>query len=147
RFLERRSWSGLVQARLKSRQSVHYFDCVAHAMVRDDKVDGLTLLARDITASRKDEARFTELFETLQEGIYITTPDGQILDANPALVHMLGYDSKEELLQRKVPDSLLDPAERKTLMQLAESEPMVRGRETTLLRKDGTSIVCLNTAA
>src|SRR6267143_1138523 len=60
-FLERRTWSGLVQARLKSQQSVHYFDCVAHAMVRDGKVHGLTILGRDITASRKNEARFTEL--------------------------------------------------------------------------------------
>src|SRR6267378_60381 len=36
-FLERRTWSGLVQARLRSQPSLHYFDCVAHAMVRDRK--------------------------------------------------------------------------------------------------------------
>jgi PAS domain S-box-containing protein len=147
RFLERHHWTGVVQVRLKGQPTPLYFDCVAHAMMRGDAVNGITVLARDISALRHNENRFTELFQTLQEGIYITTPDGRILDANPALVHMLGYDSKEELLQRKVPDILLDPAERKTLMQLAESEPMVRGRETTLLRKDGTSIVCLNTAA
>jgi len=34
---------------------------------------------RDITALRKNETRFTELFETLQEGIYIITPEGNIL--------------------------------------------------------------------
>src|SRR6266849_3177503 len=71
RFLERRSWTGIVQIRLKNRNSVYYFDCVAHAMLRDDQVQGVTVLARDITALRNNEARFTELFESLQEGIYI----------------------------------------------------------------------------
>jgi two-component system NtrC family sensor kinase len=147
RFLERRTWSGLIQIRLKNQQSVHYFDCVAHAMVRDGKVHGLTMLARDITASRKNEARFTELFETLQEGIYITTPDGQILDANPALVRMLGYDTKEELLAKKVPDILTDARERKVLKREVEQQSAIQGREITLQCKDGRPIICLNTAA
>jgi len=37
-------------------------------------VHGITVIARDVTALRRNEARFTELFETLQEGIYIVTP-------------------------------------------------------------------------
>src|SRR5260370_23397441 len=97
RFMERRQWSGVVQVRQKSQSAVFYFDCVAHAMMRGDKVQGITVLARDVSALRKNEARFTELFESLQEGIYITTPDGAILDVNPALVRMLGYDSKEDV--------------------------------------------------
>jgi PAS domain S-box-containing protein len=147
RFMERRHWTGVVQVRLKNRVSPFYFDCVAHAMMRGDTIHGITVLARDVSALRRNEARFTELFETLQEGIYITTPDGNILDANPALVRMLGYASKEELLQRKVPEILLDPDERKALVEQAERHPIVQGREITLQRKDGTSIICLNTAA
>src|SRR3981189_3229143 len=71
RFLERRVWTGIVQVRLKGRNSIYNFDCVAPAVLRGDDVHGVTVLARDITASRKNEARFTELFESLQEGIYI----------------------------------------------------------------------------
>jgi PAS domain S-box-containing protein len=147
RFMERRLWTGVLHVRLKNQSSPLYFDCVVHAMLRGDTVQGITVLARDVSALRKNETRFTELFETLQEGIYITTPDGSILDANPALVRMLGYGSKEEFLQRRVPEILLDPAERKALMEQAERQPMIQGREITLLRKDGTSIVCLNTVA
>src|SRR5438874_1862053 len=147
RFLERRHWTGVLQVRLKNQKSPFYFDCVVHAMMRGETIHGITVLARDVSALRRNETRFTELFETLQEGIYITTPDGRILDANPALVRMLGYQSKEDLLKRQVPEILLDPAERKALMHQAESQPMVQGREITLLRKDGTSIVCLNTIA
>jgi PAS domain S-box-containing protein len=147
RFMERRQWEGVVQVRLKSQSTVFYFDCVAHAMMRGDKVQGITVLARDVSALRKNEARFTELFESLQEGIYITTPDGAILDANPALVRMLGYDSKEEVLKRQVGEILVDRAERKSVKEQVERQPMVQGQEITLIRKDGTSIVCLNTAA
>src|SRR5437588_13101829 len=128
RFLERRHWTGVVQVRLKNQSAPFYFDCVAHAMMRGDTVHGITVLARDVSALRRNETRFTELFETLQEGIYITTPDGRILDANPALVRILGDQSKEDLRQRQDPETLLEPAERKALMQQAEAQPMVAGR-------------------
>jgi PAS domain S-box-containing protein len=146
RFLERRVWAGVVQVRLKKTGAVHFFDCVAHAMVRDDKVHGLTILARDITSLRRSEARFTELFETLQEGIYIVTPDDKILEVNPALVRMLGYHSKEELLGRRVSEVFVDPDQRAILAREVNRQPEPRGHEITLLRKDGESIVCLNTA-
>ena len=146
RFLERRIWAGVVQVRLKKTGAVHFFDCVAHGMVRDDKVHGLTILARDITSLRRSEARFTELFETLQEGIYIVTPDDKILEVNPALVHMLGYHSKEELLGRRVSEVFVDPDQRAILAREVNRQPEPRGHEITLRRKDGESIVCLNTA-
>jgi PAS domain S-box-containing protein len=147
RFLERRSWSGVVNVHLKNRPGVFYFDCVANAMLRDDKVHGLTVLARDVSALRKNEARFTELFETLQEGIYIINPEGDILDVNPALVRMLGYESKEELMARQVPDILHDRNERKSIKNEVERQPILQGREITLIRKDGTQLIGLNTAA
>jgi PAS domain S-box-containing protein len=147
RFLERRVWSGTVHVRLKRNGTAHFFDCVAHAMVRDDKVHGLTIMARDITSQRRSEARFTELFETLQEGIYIVTPDDKILEVNPAVVHMLGYDSKEELLGRKVSEIFVDQEQRNLLTREVNSQPMPQGREIILRRKDGQPVVCLNTAS
>src|SRR5256886_14514578 len=147
RFLERRNWSGIVQVRLKSRNAVYYFDCVAHAMVRDDAVHGITVLARDVTALRRNEARFTELFESLQEGIYIVTPEDRIVDANPALVRILGYESKDELLARKVTDVFTDEALRNIVRAEVDRQPVVEGREITLIRKDGQPLTCLNTAA
>jgi PAS domain S-box-containing protein len=147
RFIERRIWSGVVQVRLKRTGSVHFFECMAHAMLREDKVHGLTILARDITAQRRSEARFTELFETLQEGIYIVTPDDKILEVNPALVHMLGYPSKEELLAKKVSDVFVDAEQRALLVQEVNRQPAPEGREITLRRKDGQPITCLNTAS
>jgi two-component system NtrC family sensor kinase len=60
---------------------------------------------------------------------------------------MLGYDSKEALLKREVAEIFVDQAERKLLKEQVEHQSTLQGREITLIRKDGTSIVCLNTAA
>jgi two-component system NtrC family sensor kinase len=147
RFLERRIWNGIVQVRLKKRNTVYFFDCVAHAMIRDNEVHGVTVLARDITAMKRSEARFTELFETLQEGIYIVTPEDKILEVNPALVNMLGYRSKEELLSKKVTDIFVDEIQRTAVAREVSREASPQGREITLRRKDGRPVYCLNTAS
>ncbi len=147
RFLERRIWAGIVQVRLKQRNMIYFFDCVAHAMIRGDEVHGVTVLARDITAMKRSEARFTELFETLQEGIYIVTPEDKILEVNPALVNMLGYRSKEELLTKKVTEVFVDEAQRTTLTREVNREASPQGREITLRRKDGQPVYCLNTTS
>src|SRR6516162_8372263 len=47
---------------------------------------------------KEAEAKYRGIFESAQEGIFQTTPDGRYLSANPALARMLGYDSPEELL-------------------------------------------------
>ena len=146
RFLERRVWSGVVQVRLRRTGTVSFFECMAHAMLRDDKVHGLTILARDITAQRRSEARFTELFESLQEGIYIVTPEEKVVEVNPALVRMLGYASKEELLAKKVSEIFVDPEQRQQLVREVDAQVTPQGWEITLRRKDGQFITCLNTA-
>jgi two-component system cell cycle sensor histidine kinase/response regulator CckA len=47
---------------------------------------------------RDSEARYRELVNNAVYGIYWVSPDGTLLDANPALVRMLGYNSIEALL-------------------------------------------------
>jgi PAS domain S-box-containing protein len=147
RFIERRIWSGIVQVRLKKRNMIYFFDCVAHAMIRGEEVHGVTVLARDITAMKRSEARFTELFENLQEGIYIVTPEDKILEVNPALVNMLGYRSKEELLAKKVTEVFVDSLQRDALAREVHRESGPHGREITLRRKDGQPVYCLNTTS
>ncbi len=145
-FLDTRQWSGVLRIRLKGASSARFFDCVLHAIVKDQTVLGVTVLARDITRQRESEARFTELFETLQEGIYFTTPEGIILDANPALVRMLGYDSKEELLRVNAMEFHATPIDRENWRKEFDHQSVVYGREVTLKKKDGTPILCLDTS-
>jgi len=137
RFLEKRRWSGVVQVRLKADKRVLYFDCVLNAIVKDDEVVGASALARDVTEEREKERRFTELFETLQEGVYFCTPEGKLLDVNPALVRVLGYEEKEELLALDPRALQSDPNQSAVLGRSADDQGGVRAREITLRRKSG----------
>ncbi|HTR01576.1 MAG TPA: PAS domain S-box protein [Thermoanaerobaculia bacterium] len=47
---------------------------------------------------REAETRYRNLFEGVPVGLYRSTPTGQVLDANPAFVRMLGYPSRESLM-------------------------------------------------
>jgi len=43
----------------------------------------------------------------MPEGFYRSTPEGYFIDVNPALVKMLGYESKEELMKVFIPESYI----------------------------------------
>jgi PAS domain S-box-containing protein len=146
RFIEKRRWSGLVRVKVKKTGQVFYFDCVLNAILKDDEVVGISALARDVTEERQKETRFTELFETLQEGVYFSTPEGKLLDANHALVHMMGYESKDELLATEANGLNFDPGQHPVLGRGPDEGGSVRTREITLRRKDGRPTVCLDTS-
>ncbi|MBZ5566896.1 MAG: PAS domain S-box protein [Acidobacteriia bacterium] len=146
RFLQWRQWSGVLRVRFKHETAMRYFDTVLHPIVANGEVVGIGVMAKDITASRERETRFTELFETLQEGVYFTTPEGSMLDCNMALVRMLGYDTKEELLAIPVPQLFLDSSERREQVRVLEQSAALRCQEVRLKRKDGSIAICLDTA-
>lgn len=66
-------------------------------LVRGSILD-ITERKRSEEEIRDSEARYRELVNNATYGIYWVSPDGVLLDANPALVRMLGYDSIETLL-------------------------------------------------
>src|SRR5580693_8594568 len=146
RFLEKRRWSGVVCARLKANARTLYFDCALNAIVKGDEVVGVSALARDVTEEREKERRFTELFETLQEGVYFSTPEGKLLDGNAALVQVLGYESKEDLLSLDPRALNSDPKQNPALGRSADDQGGVRTREVTLRRKDGTPGIFLDSS-
>ncbi len=146
RFLEKRHWAGTVRVRLKNNPRPHFFDCVLNAIVKSGEVVGVSVLGRDVTGQHEKELRFTELFETLQEGAYFSTPEGRLLDANPALVSILGYATKDELLALDPSKLNVNPAEEPVLGRAPDDRGGVRAREITLRKKDGTSAVFLESS-
>src|SRR6185437_13689255 len=54
---------------------------------------------RALAEQRLAEESYRKLFEGSVDGIYVTTPPGEILNANPALARMMGYGSPEELVR------------------------------------------------
>jgi two-component system NtrC family sensor kinase len=146
RFLEKRNWSGVVEVHLKNDPRRLYYDCVVNAIVKGDDVTGASVMARDITGHREKEQRFTQLFESLQEGVYISTPQGKLLEVNPALVSILGYDSKEDLLNLAPEQLSVDTSGEPVLGQTGSQSGRTRTREVRLKRKDGGVAVCVDTS-
>lgn len=95
-------------------------------------------LNTDLSESRE---LYRDLFETAQVGIYRTTPDGQILAANPKLVEMLGYHTVEELSRINVEDEGYGANySRAHFKEMVEREGTVRGLESGWLRRDGSML-------
>ena len=93
---------------------------------------------KDITDRREAERRYRELFDSIQEGLFFASPEGQFLDVNDALVRMLGYDSAEELLRADVSAHLYPtPAAKERLVSAIAERGAIRNYEETLRKKDG----------
>jgi PAS domain S-box-containing protein len=92
-----------------------------------------------MTDRREAERRYRELFDSIQEGLFFATPEGRFLDVNDAMVRMLGYASREELLRADVGPHLYPiPAARERFSQALSERGVLRNYEETLRRKDGT---------
>lgn len=94
---------------------------------------------KDITDRREAERRYRELYDSIQEGLFFATPDGRFLDVNDAMVRMLGYASREELLRDDVGAYLYpEPSARSRLLATIRKTGVLRNHEESLRRKDGT---------
>lgn len=92
-------------------------------------------------ALRESEERYRSLYENVAIGLYRTTPDGRILMANPALVHMLGFESFEELAARNLEEEGFEPGyPRELFRQKLEREGEIVGLESAWKRRDGSII-------
>src|SRR5713226_1541775 len=106
--------------------------------VSDDDTRTIHVL-KDITDRREAERRYRELFDSIQEGLFFATPDGRFLDVNDAMVRMLGYGSREELLRGDVSPHLYPvPEAREKFLKALSERGVLRNYEETLRRKDGT---------
>ena len=102
---------------------------------------------KDITDRREAERRYRELFDNIQEGLFFCSPEGRFVEVNDALVRMLGYSSREDLLQADISRELYFSEEaRERLRSLLEERGAVRNYEEVLRRKDGTPIPTLQNA-
>jgi two-component system NtrC family sensor kinase len=103
---------------------------------------GVIHVIRDISERRSAEERYRLLFEQVQEGVYVATPDGALLDCNDALVHMLGYATREELLALNLnSDICADSKQRELFQREMEAHNYARNFDVTLRRKDGSLLL------
>ncbi len=108
-------------------------------------------VSRDITEKRRaqeelrrSEANFRSLIHDAPFGVLRSTLEGRVLQANPALVNMLGYNSEEELLQLNLErDVYHDPKQRQSLIEEFSQKKDIHNVEVQWKRKDGNIITAL----
>ena len=95
--------------------------------------------------SLSDPRTLSELALRLKEGIYITTLDGEIIDANPAFLEMFGVESLEDLKGYRTSDFVRAEVRAREMAQL-EREGSVRDVEFQLTRRDGMTRTVVDSA-
>jgi two-component system, cell cycle sensor histidine kinase and response regulator CckA len=110
------------------------------------KIIGDSAIFRDMSerkkmedALRRSESGFRSLVHNAPYGILRTKPDGRIVQANPAMVQMLGYASEQEMLSLNMArDVYCRPEERERATALRGAKDSIQGVELEWKRKDGS---------
>jgi diguanylate cyclase (GGDEF)-like protein/PAS domain S-box-containing protein len=105
--------------------------------------DNITERKRIEQALRQAEEKYRSIFQGAAIGIFQSTPGGRYIDVNPAMAHMLGYDSPQELVGSITDISqqvYVDPKSREELTRLLREEGMVKNFECEVHRKDGSKM-------
>jgi PAS domain S-box-containing protein len=144
---EEETWLGeLVGIR---KDGVSFHAQVASSTVVDETGEPVGMMASfiDITqqvrteeALRHSEEHYRSLFDSVPVGLYWSTPDGQILDANPALLDILGFPDLETIRAKNAADVYVDPSDRVRWQDLMDREGVVQDFEAQWRRRDGTTI-------
>lgn len=129
---------------------IGFDECSSERLWSDAEIDALKTAAHIIGLAiehessqellRASEARYRSLFEAVPIGLYRSTPQGRILDANDALVQMLGYPSREALLETPAQTLFFDISERHRWQAEMNAKGIVQDFVTQLRRYDGTPI-------
>jgi diguanylate cyclase (GGDEF)-like protein/PAS domain S-box-containing protein len=97
-------------------------------------------------ALRESVERYRLLFERNLAGVYRNTLDGRILDCNDACARILGFGSREELLEHKAEEVYFESEERETYLRELISRGSITNVEICLMKKDGSPVWVLESA-
>ncbi len=93
-------------------------------------------------ALAKSEKRYRSIFENAQIGIYQTTPEGEILKANPALLKILGYNDLESLSARNLNENVYFISNsREDFKETIHKHGVIKDYKSEWLKKNGEKII------
>ena len=129
------------------------YELTEFPLLNSDGTRSKLSILRDITERKKaeDELRISEedykrLFANVGVGVYISSKEGKFLDANKALLDMLGYKDKKEFLKIDIAKDLyVRPEDRRKFQEMIEHDGQVIDYEVQFKRKDGKAIPVLHT--
>ena len=99
---------------------------------------GTIHVLKDITERKRAEEKYRNLVASVQEGVFISTVHGRFLDFNDALMRIVGYENRDELMQVEIAQTLYaNPQDRERLKKLLNEHGAVNDFEFEIRRKDG----------
>jgi PAS domain S-box-containing protein len=109
---------------------------------------GVVHVLKDITDRQQADEKYRRLIANMQEGVFISSPDGHFVDFNDAFQRMLGYDSREELMAvRDIASSMyVNPADRLRLQKMLREHGAVNDFEFQMRRRDGEIVTLLESS-
>ncbi|MGD8353381.1 MAG: protein kinase [Pseudomonadota bacterium] len=111
------------------------------------RVGNLVRIHKEEEYLKETERRYRKIFSSSHQGYFLSTREGRFLEVNDALLGILGYSSKQEMLKLKLPDDLyVNPQDREVLQLLIEKQGFVKDFKVDFKRKDGSKITILLTA-
>ena len=96
--------------------------------------------AKQRKALHEAERRFQSLFDEVPVGLFRVGRDGRVVDANPALMEMLGYPDRESLAPIRAIKFFAEPKERHNMLDQLRRSGIVRLFEAHFYRRDGKII-------
>ncbi len=87
------------------------------------------------------EPLYRSLFDDIPIGLYITTANGTIVNANVELARMLGYPDKETLLGTNVAEVYAEPCARQQVIDALRTPGAVHRAEVSLRTRSGALII------
>jgi PAS domain S-box-containing protein len=122
------------------RRGLTHPDRLAFARSLGAQLAGTIALSRSLASLAASERRYRTLFETAPIGLFRTTAQGRILEANPELLALLGCSAVASVLGSRVNEFYFDIEDRRRLLGIAEREGRASGFEVRLRRRDGIVI-------
>lgn len=109
---------------------------------------GVVHVLKDITDRQQAEEKYRRLIANMQEGVFISSPDGHFVDFNEAFQRMLGYERREELMAvRDIASSMyVNPGDRVRLQKLLREHGAVNDFEFQMRRRDGEVVTLLESS-
>ena len=105
-----------------------------------DLQNNLAQLKSTQEALKKSEAHYHSLVDNVPIGLYRTTPDGRVMDANPTLVRMFRCRDRETLPSLRAEEMYVSAEDRQLFMKAVDDQPAGTPCEIQMRRCDGAAI-------
>jgi PAS domain S-box-containing protein len=111
------------------------------------RVGNLVRIHREEVQLKETEQRYRRIFTSSHYGYFLSSREGRFLEINDALMNILGYSKREDMLRLRLPDDLyVNPEDREIMQTLIEKQGFVKDFKVDFKRKDGSVVTILMTA-